>query len=77
MHRRRENGRRAGQIMNAAALAFRFRVFIFVLLYLLGFLPSLGLSQRQPRHTLARGIDAGWPAAAGSAWRPQPGGDAR
>lgn len=29
----------AGPVMNAAALVFRFRVFIFVLLYLLGFFP--------------------------------------
>jgi protein-S-isoprenylcysteine O-methyltransferase Ste14 len=32
--------------MNAAALAFRFRVVIFVLLYLLGFLPPWGASFR-------------------------------
>ena len=32
--------------MNVAALAFRFRVFIFVLLYLLGFLPPWELPFR-------------------------------
>ncbi len=35
-------------MMNAAALAFRFRVFIFVLLYLDWLSGPLGISQRQP-----------------------------
>ena len=46
---------------NAAALAFRFRVFIFVSLYVIGFLAPWEFPQRPSKHTLARCLDPSGP----------------
>ena len=62
--------------MKAGALLFRFRVFIFVLLYLLGFLAPWD-PRSGSRDTSGWRHRRGWRAPAGSAWHPPPWSDTR
>ena len=58
--------------MSASVLAFRFRVFIFVLLYVLGFLPPWDYSSGSRSTLLACGLNPARSQWMESRLRPQP-----